>query len=242
MRPSLEWGQPIHGTTPVVAGTEAQATEARRPIASGACVELCAVTKTFGPVRALVGVSARFESGRLSLVVGPNGSGKSTLLALVGAHAKPTSGEVVYGTLGRSRSEVRSTLGWVGHKSLCYAELTGRENVELSARLHGLDPEEAMARAVERFDLGSFAERPVRTYSRGQRQRVALARALVHSPRLLLLDEPSAGLDSASTARLLDVIRQEVERGAVVVVVTHDPSLTTAIGGNRVELDRGRRV
>jgi heme exporter protein A len=205
-------------------------------------VELRAVTKSFGPVRAIVGVSARFESGRPSLIVGPNGSGKSTLLALVGALAKPTSGEVDYGAIGRTRSEVRSTLGWVGHETLCYAELSGRENVELAARLHGLDPKATMAQAVERFDLGPFAERPMRTYSRGQRQRVALARALVHSPRLLLLDEPSAGLDPASSERLVAVIHQEVARGAVVIVVTHDAALSTAVGGNRVELDRGRVV
>jgi heme exporter protein A len=211
-------------------------------VEGGFRVELRSVTKTYGPVRALVGVSVRFESGRPSLIVGPNGSGKSTLLALVGALAKPTAGEVDFGVLGRTRSEVRSTLGWVGHESLCYGELSGRENVELAARLHGLDPKEAMARAIARFDLGAFAERPVRTYSRGQRQRVALARALVHSPRLLLLDEPSTGLDAASTARLLDVVRQEVARGAVVVVVTHDPALSTALGGSRVELDRGRVV
>jgi heme exporter protein A len=205
-------------------------------------VELRGVTKTFGPVRALVGVSARFESGRPSLIVGPNGSGKSTLLAVIGALAKPTSGEVDHGTLGRTRSEVRSTLGWVGHETLCYGELSGRENVELAARLHGLDPKGAMAHAVDRFDLGAFAERPMRTYSRGQRQRVALARALVHAPRLLLLDEPSAGLDPASTERLVGVIREEVARGAVVIVVTHDPALSAAVGGIRVALERGRLV
>jgi ABC-type multidrug transport system ATPase subunit len=205
-------------------------------------VELRAVTKTFGPVRALVGVSARFESGRPALIVGPNGSGKSTLLAILGALARPTSGEVDHGVLGRTRSDVRSTLGWVGHETLCYGELTGRENIELAARLHGLDASAAMAHAATRFDLGPFAERPMRTYSRGQRQRVALARALVHAPRLLLLDEPSAGLDPASTERLVGVIREEVARGAVVIVVTHDPALSAAIGGDRVALDRGRVV
>ena len=203
-------------------------------------VELRSVTKTYGPVRALVGVSARFQAGQPTLVTGPNGSGKSTLLALVGALAKPTSGEVDHGALGRSRDEVRRTLGWVGHDSLCYADLTGRENIELAARLHGLDPRAAMAFAAERFELAGFAERPVRTYSRGQRQRIALARALVHQPKLLLLDEPSAGLDTASVARLVAVIADEVARGAVVVVVTHDPALSEAVGGTRFALERGR--
>jgi heme ABC exporter ATP-binding subunit CcmA len=212
------------------------------PVVAAPRVELRAVTKTFGPVRALVGVSARFEAGKPSVITGPNGSGKSTLLAVLGGLARPTSGQVDHGILGRTRSEVRRTLGWVGHETLCYAELSGRENVELAARLHGLDPRAAMAHAIERFDLGAFAERPMRTYSRGQRQRVALARALVHAPRLLLLDEPSAGLDPASVERLVGVIRQEVARGAVVIVVTHDPALSAAVGGQRVELERGRVV
>jgi heme exporter protein A len=205
-------------------------------------VEVRSVTKTYGPVRALVGVSARFDADGVSLITGPNGSGKSTLLALIGALTLPTSGEVDHGALGRTREEVRRTLGWVGHDSLCYADLTGRENIELAARLHGLSPGEAMSRAAERFELGGFADRVVRTYSRGQKQRVALARALVHEPKLLLLDEPSAGLDAASVARLIQVVKEEVERGALVVVVTHDAALMQALGGRRVALERGRVV
>jgi ABC-type multidrug transport system ATPase subunit len=205
-------------------------------------VEVRGVTKTFGPVRALVGVSALFEAGKPCLVTGPNGSGKSTLLAVVGTLAKPTSGDVDHGALGRTRDEVRRTLGWVGHDTLCYGDLTGRENIELAARLHGISPKDAMARAADRFELGAFADRVMRTYSRGQRQRVALARALVHRPRLLLLDEPSAGLDAASVGRLVGVVREEVDRGAVVVVVTHDPALAEALGGVEVALDRGRVV
>lgn len=205
-------------------------------------VELRNVTKTYGPVRALVGVSCRFESGQVTVVRGPNGSGKSTLLAIVGTLARPTSGVVDHGALGGGRAAVRRTLGWVGHESLCYPDLTGRENIELAARLHGRDGAEAYARAVERFELGAFGERPVRTYSRGQRQRVALARALVHEPQLLLLDEPTTGLDAQGAARLRAVVAEEARAGAVVVVVTHDEAFAGAMGGSVVALDRGRIV
>jgi heme exporter protein A len=208
--------------------------------ASEARVELRSVTKTYGPVRALVGVSATFEAGRVSMVLGPNGSGKSTLLSIVGTLARATSGKVSHGSLGKSREEVRVSLGWVGHDSLCYADLTGRENIELAARLHGLAPHAAFEAARARFELGAFAERPFRTYSRGQRQRVALARALVHSPRLLLLDEPTTGLDTAGVERLRQVVRAEAERGAVVLVVTHDEGFAKETGDVRVVLDRGR--
>jgi heme ABC exporter ATP-binding subunit CcmA len=205
-------------------------------------VELRHVTKTFGPVRALVGVSFRFEGGTVSVVRGPNGSGKSTLLALLGTLMRPTSGAVDHGELGRTRAVVRRSLGWLGHESLCYPDLTGRENIELAARLHAQDSREAYSRAAERFDLGGFAERAVRTYSRGQRQRVALARALVHAPRLLLLDEPTTGLDRAGSERLATVVGEEARRGAVVVVVTHDGAFADAVGDRMLHLERGRAV
>jgi ABC-type multidrug transport system ATPase subunit len=208
--------------------------------ASEVRVERRAVTKTYGPVRALVGVTAEFVAGRVSMVVGPNGSGKSTLLSILGTLTRPTSGKVSHGSLGRTREQVRTILGWVGHDSLCYADLTGRENIELAARLHGLAPHPAFESARERFELGAFAERPFRTYSRGQRQRVALARALVHSPRLLLLDEPTTGLDTKSIEALRVVLRAEAAGGAVVVVITHDEGFASAAGDVRVALDRGR--
>jgi ABC-type multidrug transport system ATPase subunit len=203
-------------------------------------VELRSVTKTYGPVRALVGVSARFEPGRVSVVTGPNGSGKSTLLAIVGTIARLTSGTMDHGEIGSSRRAIRATLGWVGHDSLCYPELTGRENIELAARLHAIDPKEAFERVTARFELGAYCERPVRTYSRGQRQRLSLARALVHRPRLLLLDEPTTGLDAGSIARLCEVVRAEAANQAVVVVVTHDASFANAVADVRIELERGR--
>ena len=207
-----------------------------------ASVELVAVSKTFGPVRALVGVSARFAAGRVSIVLGPNGSGKSTLLALVGTLARPTSGRVDHGVLGPGRSKIRASLGWLGHDSLCYADLTGRENIGLAARLHKIDGARAFAEASARFDLGAFADRPVRTYSRGQRQRIALARALVHAPRLILLDEPTTGLDAVSTERLGVVVRAEAAKGAVVLVVTHDAAFGESVGDDMFPLERGRLV
>jgi ABC-type multidrug transport system ATPase subunit len=210
--------------------------------AAPAVIELRNVTKTYGPVRALVGVTCRFEAGMVSVVRGANGSGKSTLLALVGTLTRASSGTVDHGDLGARRAAVRCTLGWLGHESLCYPDLTGRENIELAARLQGRDAREAFRQAVERFDLEVFVERPIRTYSRGQRQRVALARALVHEPRLLLLDEPTTGLDQAGADRVRLVVAEEAQRGAVVIVVTHDGPFVDAVGGHVVTLERGRVV
>ena len=210
--------------------------------AMSALVELRDVTKTYGAVRAVVGVSCAFAAGTITVIRGPNGSGKSTLLSIVGTLARPTSGSVSYGDLARGRTSVRRTLGWVGHESLCYPDLTGRQNIELAARLHGADPAAAYARARARFELGAFMDRPVRTYSRGQRQRVAVARALVHEPRLLLLDEPTTGLDAAATAQLRAVVIEESRCGAVVVLVTHDAAFADFVGAAALWMDRGRQV
>lgn len=198
------------------------------------------MTKTYGAVRALVGLTATFRAGRVTAVLGPNGSGKSTLLSVVGMLTRPTSGRVLVGGRPALREEMRSRLGWVGHDSLCYGDLSGRENIELAARLHGVAPKEAYERARLRFDLDVFAERPFRTYSRGQRQRVALARALVHGPTLLLLDEPTTGLDAAGTERLVAVVREEAATGATVVVVTHDEGFARELESARLVLERGR--
>jgi len=203
-------------------------------------VLLQGVTKRFGAVRALAGVDATFSAGRVSVVSGANGSGKSTLLAIIGTLARATSGSVDHGELGRGAREIRAHLGWVGHETLSYGDLTGRENIELAADVHGVDRADALARAIERFALTDFVDRLVRTYSRGQRQRVALARALVHHPRLLLLDEPTAGLDQASTAKLVEVVRQEAQSGAVVILITHDAPLMEQVGDDFWSLERGR--
>lgn len=202
----------------------------RRVVARG-------IVKRYGATLALRGVDATFAPG-LNVIEGANGSGKSTLLGVVGGMIRPTSGRVVYD--GAAVQDVRSELGWVSHDSLCYADLTGRQNVEIAAEAHGISLGAVWAEAQERFGLGAFAERKVRTNSRGQRQRIALARALVHRPSVVLLDEPTTGLDAEGIARLLRVLEEEVDRGAVVVVVTHEPALLSKLAPSTVTLERGR--
>jgi heme exporter protein A len=197
------------------------------------------LVKTFGSTAALRGVDATFVEG-VTLVEGPNGSGKSTLLGILGTVVKPTSGSVRYEPVGSEPEVVRTMLGWLSHETLAYPDLTGRQNVALAARAHGIDAVDAWRRAEERFQLGPFALRPVRTCSRGQRQRIALARALVHDPALVLLDEPTAGLDRAGVERLCKVVAEEAARGAVIVVVSHEPAVFEGLVTHRVALERGR--
>jgi heme exporter protein A len=203
-----------------------------------------AVTRLFGATPALRAVSLELRVGTITILSGPNGAGKTTLLSIVGTQLAPTRGTVIYESNGQvlETPQVRAQLGWVSHASHCYRELTGRQNVELAARLYGMDPRAAWQRVSERFGLGRFALRSMGTLSRGQRQRVALARALVHEPSLLLLDEPWTGLDAASSERLENVVQEERERGALVVIVSHQAGLARRIGADVVRLESGRIV
>ncbi len=201
------------------------------------------LVKVYGPTRALVGVNASFDAGAVTVIEGPNGSGKSTLLGLLAQLIRPTRGEIRYGDRTSGGSDLRARIGVLAHAAMIYPDLTGLENLHLSARLHEVvDADERVRALRERFEIGRFGERPARTYSRGQLQRISLARALVHSPRLLLLDEPSTGLDVAAVERLERAVVEERARGAIVVLITHDPGLAERLADRSIRLERGKVV
>lgn len=201
------------------------------------------LVKVYGATRALAGVSAEFDQGKVTVIEGPNGSGKSTLMTILAQLSRPTRGTVLYGQHdGQHKAEeLRGKLGVLAHAGMVYPDLTGRENIELFASMYGVaNPAQRADALVERFEIGKFFERPTRTYSRGQLQRVALARAVVHSPRLLLLDEPSTGLDYRGVDRLVRMVEQEREAGTIQVLVTHDAGLIERICDVRIRMKRGR--
>ncbi|HEX5098869.1 MAG TPA: ATP-binding cassette domain-containing protein [Polyangiaceae bacterium] len=200
------------------------------------------VTRTFGAVAALRGVTLELRAGEIVMLEGSNGAGKSTLLAVLATVLRPTLGRVIYEPLGEDHKLVRRELGWVSHESLCYRELSGRENVELAAAVYGVNPQEGWERMSARVEARAFGERPVGKLSRGQRQRIALARALVHEPSVLLLDEPWTGLDRASSTLLEKTLVEERDRGTLVVVSSHAPDQAERLRARRVQLAAGRVV
>jgi heme exporter protein A len=199
------------------------------------------LVKMYGPTRALSGVDLELGAGLVTVIEGPNGAGKSTLLEILSLLSRPTRGTLRFGKhdAWRERQRLRGTLGVLAHAAMLYPELTGRENLALFARMYGV-AEARIGSLGERFEATGFWDRPTRTYSRGQLQRVALARALLHEPRLLLLDEPSTGLDVRATERLVEAIAVERKRGAIVVLVTHDVALSDQLADRRVRVLRGR--
>ncbi len=205
-------------------------------------VQAKGLVKVFGPTRALSGIDVTFEAKTVTAVEGPNGSGKSTLLSLLSLLARPTRGEIRFGSYGaRDTPGLRARIGVLAHAAMVYPDLTAHENLQLAAELYGLPSRGDELKALgDRFGLGAWAGRPARTYSRGQLQRLSLARAVLHQPRLLLLDEPSTGLDASSVERLVTAVLAERERGAIVVLVTHDSALSERLADHRIELRQGR--
>lgn len=203
-------------------------------------IEVRGVTRLFGASVALRSVDVDFTPGAITFVQGPNGAGKSTLLSIVGTALKPSKGTVVYAPHGSSRLEARRHIGWVAHDSHCYGELSGRENVEIAARIHGLEPKPAWKSVCARVQAERFAEQAVSTLSRGQRQRIALARALVHSPSVLLLDEPLTGLDAASVQRMEKILLEERDRGTIVIVINHTAGMAERLQGRTIFMQQGR--
>ena len=206
-------------------------------------VEAQGCSRVYGRHRALAPVSFTLREGESVAILGPNGAGKSTLCAILSTRLRPTSGQVRYGEV-ESPSAIRGLIGLCAHDSLCYGDLTGRENLLLFTRLYHV--EDAPRRAtllLERVGLSSSAaDRPSRTYSRGMLQRLALARALVHAPRLLILDEPFTGLDRGGVELAATLLREEQQRGAIVVTVTHDLDAIAGVSNRALLLARGRLI
>jgi heme exporter protein A len=204
-------------------------------------VEARGLVKMFGPTRALSGVDLTLTQGAVTVVEGPNGAGKSTLLDLLSLLSRPTRGSLRFGRhdAWKERARLRGTLGVLAHAAMLYPDLSGRENLLLFAAMYQVERRRVEALG-ERFEATGFWERPVRTYSRGQLQRIALARALLHEPQLILLDEPSTGLDLRATAQLVAAVRAERARGAIIALITHDAVLAEELADQRVRLLRGR--
>ena len=204
-----------------------------------------ALTRRFGAREALAALDLTVGPGEAVALFGGNGAGKTTLLKLAAGLLRVTSGSVeVEGQDPRkSAPAARAAIGYLAHRTLLYDDLTPFENVRFAATMYGLDDPDRRAReALEAMGLSRRGDDPVRTLSRGLQQRAALARTLVHGPRLLLLDEPTTGLDREAADRIVAAVRDAVSAGAAAIVATHDVAAGLSASPRWIVLERGRAV
>ena len=212
-----------------------------------AIIEAAGLTKSFGDVRALDGLDLVAESGRVTALLGPNGAGKTTFVNAVATLLRPSSGTLrVAGIDALSDPKaVRRVIGLAGQSASVEPAMSGRENLTMVARLFGLDRRAARRAAeevLERLGLADAANRLVRTYSGGMRRRLDHGASLVGRPRLLLLDEPTTGLDPRSRMELWDAIRSLVADGTDVLLTTQYLEEADQLARDVVIVDHGRVI
>ncbi len=203
-------------------------------------ISFSSVHKRFGDVHALDDVAFSAPAGSVTVLLGPNGAGKTTTVRLTTGALISDSGEIR--VLGLDPlvdgDAVRSRVGVVPPKPAFYDQLTGWENLQFAATIFGSD--EASAReAAKRFDIADALDKDVGGYSTGMRTRLALARAVIHDPEVLMLDEPTAGLDPESARAVLELITDLAGRGRTIVMCTHLLHEAEGIADQVVLMDRG---
>ena len=203
-------------------------------------VALRDVTKRFGTLRALDRVTLDVGEGEILGLLGPNGSGKSTLLKVIARLIPPDEGTITLPSEGQAM--MRRT-GMLFDHAVHWETLTGYENARFFACSYGMDPAAAHGRLEDLFSLFELRERwddPVSAYSYGMRRKLGLIEALAHDPSLILLDEPSIGLDYRARVTLAGLLRAAARRGAVIVFSTNDVSEATGLAHRVALFNRGR--
>ena len=212
-----------------------------------ALIEADGLTKQFGRVTALDGLSLSLPAGQPVAVLGPNGAGKTTFIRTVATLVRPDGGTLLVDghDVVADPMAVRRMIGLAGQAAAVEPTMTGRENLVMVARLYGSSPGDARRaadRILERLGLGEDADRHVRTYSGGMRRRLDLGASLVGEPRLLLLDEPTTGLDPGGRNEVWDAVRSMGEAGTDVLLTTQYLDEADHLAAHIVIIDGGRVI
>ncbi|HEY2287082.1 MAG TPA: ATP-binding cassette domain-containing protein [Streptosporangiaceae bacterium] len=205
------------------------------------------LTKRFGDLVAVDHVDLRVEAGTVFSLLGPNGAGKTTMVRMLATLSAPTSGTaIVCGhDVVREADAVRSAISMTGQFAALEDNLTARENLLLMARLRGYGKAAAgrlVDSLVDRFDIGEFRDKLIKAVSGGQRRRVDLAASLVVQPQLLVLDEPTTGLDPRSRQVVWSTVRDLVDEGVTLLLTTQYLEEADALADDIVLIDHGRAV
>jgi ABC-2 type transport system ATP-binding protein len=212
-----------------------------------ALIELRKISKAYGTVSALRELDLTVPEGCLYGLLGPNGAGKTTAMRILATLLAPDSGSVVVGGvdgLAQPR-DVRQLMGYVAQEVAIDKILSGRELLQLQGDLYHLprnDRESRIADLIDRLAMGDWIDRRCGTYSGGMRRRLDLAAGLLHRPRLLVLDEPTVGLDIESRSAIWQLLRQLVEEGTTVLLSSHYLEEVEALADQMAIIDAGRVI
>src|SRR5580658_2727 len=205
------------------------------------------LTKHFGDLVAVDHIDLQIESGTVFSLLGPNGAGKTTMVRMLATLSAPTSGTaIVCGhDVVREADAVRSAISMTGQFAALEDNLTARENLMLMARLRGYGKAAAsrlVGSLIDRFDIGEFRDKLIKSVSGGQRRRVDLAASLVVRPQLLVLDEPTTGLDPRSRQVVWSTVRDLVDEGVTLLLTTQYLEEADALADDIVLIDHGQAV
>jgi ABC-2 type transport system ATP-binding protein len=212
-----------------------------------AAIDARGLVKCFGELRAVDGIDLKVPRGMIFAILGPNGAGKTTLMRMLATLARPDGGaaRIMGHDLATAPGKVRSEIAMTGQFASLDEDLTGRENLVLLARLWGFRGRAARARADElltAFDLVEAAARQVKDYSGGMRRRLDIAASLIVTPGVLLLDEPTTGLDPVARKSVWRMIRQLAGSGVTVLLTTQYLDEADQLAARIAVIDHGRKI
>lgn len=208
-------------------------------------IDVHGLTKSFGNHPALNGVELRVKKGEFFTILGPNGAGKSTLIKVLATLLKPSAGSVQVAGLDirDNPTKVRREIGVVTHQTFLYDTLTAFENLKFYGKMYDIpNLEERISEVVIKVGLVSYLHHQVRTLSRGRQQRLSIARAILHSPSIMLLDEPDTGLDQQAISMLGEMLDTFSAGERTVVMTTHNIERGLELGDQVAILAEGKVV
>jgi len=209
-------------------------------------IEVVDLTKSYGPIRALDGVSFEVRAGEVLGFLGPNGAGKTTTMKILTCFIAPTEGQVSVGGMDiyKNPLEIRRNVGYLPENAPLYPDMLVGEYLDFAGVIRGMsraDRKAAADRVIGQCGLGEVVHQELRTLSKGYRQRAGLAQAMLHNPRILILDEPTSGLDPNQIAEIRGLIK-EIGKEHTVILSTHHLAEVQATAGRVIIINKGRRV
>lgn len=210
-------------------------------------IKISNLTKQFGSKLAVNNLNLEIKKGELFGFLGPNAAGKTTTIKLLTGLLKPTQGSVsIHGyDINKDYIKARSILSYIPDEPYLYERLTGREFLRFTSEIYLLDESESKKKReelLELFDMARDADKLIEEYSHGMRQKIVICAALIHSPEVIIVDEPMVGLDPRSSRIIKDIFKERVNSGAIIFMSTHTLSVAEEICDRVGIIDKGNLV